>query len=141
MKMSKSLKEQKKPWISHVSYHRDILAEEKEHLNYKLKNQKKTIKVLLKSNEALIIRNTELDKELTKLKNIIIQMKRKMKRIRAKVEDGVYTYGEYRIHACGSAYYNNRGYHIYKGEPLSTNYLATYSTLKDCEEYIDYDAR
>ena len=73
--------ETKKLWLSHVSNYREDLIEQKEHLNYKLKNKKKSIQVVLKSNEALIIRNINLSKEITKLQNIIIKMKRKMKEL------------------------------------------------------------
>jgi len=56
------LKVDKKKWSSHVSYHRNKVKEENEHLKFLLENQKKSI-------QALIERQIELTKQVNYFKS------------------------------------------------------------------------
>jgi len=41
------IKQEKKKWLSHVSYYRDSVKEENAQLKYQLENQKKSIQALI----------------------------------------------------------------------------------------------
>lgn len=56
------IKQDKKKWLSHVSYYRDRVKEENEQLKYQLETQKKSI-------QALIQRQIELSNRIMYLKS------------------------------------------------------------------------
>ena len=56
------IKQEKKKWLSHVSYYRDSVKEENAQLKYQLENQKKSI-------QALIQRQLRLSNHLQYLKS------------------------------------------------------------------------
>ena len=59
------IKQEKKKWLSHVSYYRDSVKEENSQLKYQLENQKKSI-------QALIQRQIELSNHVTYLKSQLV---------------------------------------------------------------------
>lgn len=58
------IKQEKKKWLSHVSYYRDSVKEENEQLKYQLENQRKSIR-------ALIERQLQLSNHVQYLKSQI----------------------------------------------------------------------
>lgn len=59
------IKQEKKKWLSHVSYYRDSVKEENSQLKYQLENQKKSI-------QALIQRQIELTKQVNYFKSQLV---------------------------------------------------------------------
>lgn len=59
------IKQDKKKWLSHVSYYRDKVKEENAQLKYQLENQKKSI-------QALIQRQIELTKQVNYFKSQLV---------------------------------------------------------------------